>query len=399
MAKRANGEGTIRKRADGRWEGRYYDPITDRQRSVYAKTQAQVRDKLKAQLERAPIYSVSSADGENLSVSAWLDIWLSRYVTNIKPLTVASYKAQCENHIKPLIGNKKLKSLNVDIIQIMYNQLYSGSAATQGLSAKTIKNIHGVLHKALNQAVTNGYIPNNPSDGCVLPRVIKKEITPLSDDEIKKFLMAIETDKFSDIFFVTLFTGMRQGEVLGLMWKDIDFEQGKIVIRQQLQKEKRKDAEYFLGSLKNDKPRTIVPAQCVMTILKQRKRQQDNDKLIEGDNWQGDSLSDDFVFTNSIGQHLVPVTVYKHYKAIVKRIGIPESRFHDLRHSYAVIALQNGDDIKTVQSTLGHHTAAFTLDVYGHVSNKMYQDSADRMENYIKQVNQNFFDKSWLGSN
>lgn len=146
----------------------------------------------------------------------------------------------------------------------MYNQLYSGSAATQGLSAKTIKNIHGVLHKALNQAVTNGYIPNNPSDGCVLPRVIKKEITPLSDDEIKKFLMAIETDKFSDIFFVTLFTGMRQREVLGLMWKDIDFEQGKIVIRQQLQKEKR----------------------------------------------------------------------------------IPESRFHDLRHSYAVIALQNGDDNK-----------------------------------------------------
>ena len=136
-----------------------------------------------------------------------------------------------------------------------------------------------------------------------------------------------------------------------------------------------------------------------MTILKQRKRQQDNDKLIEGDNWQGDSLSDDFVFTNNIGQHLAPVTVYKHYKAIVKRIGIPESRFHDLRHSYAVIALQNGDDIKTVQSTLEHHTAAFTLDVYGHVSNKMYQDSADRMENYIKQVNRNFSDEIQLGSN
>ena len=398
MAKRANGEGTIRKRPDGRWEGRYCDPITNRQHSVYANTRGAVRNKLRAELDRA-IICPTSLKNEDLTVSGWLDIWLSRYVTNVKPLTISSYKTQCECHIKPMIGKRMLQSLTVDDIQIMYNQLFSGNSKVSGLSAKTIKNVHGVLHKALNQAVTNGYILTNPSNGCVLPRVVKKEIHPLSDSEIKKFLIAIEKDEFSDIFFVTLFTGMRQGEVLGLTWKDIDFEQNRIIIRQQLQRSRGGRADYFLGSLKNGKQRTITPAPYVMTILKQRKRKQDNDKLIEGNNWQGDSLSDDFVFTNSIGRHLVPVTVYKHYKAIVKRIGVPESRFHDLRHSYAVIALQNGDDVKTVQLTLGHHTAAFTLDVYGHVSEKMYQESAKRMENYIKNVNQNALNESWLGSN
>ena len=129
-----------------------------------------------------------------------------------------------------------------------------------------------------------------------------------------------------------------------------------------------------------------MPAPYVFNILKQRKKAQENEKFLAGACWTGDLLSDDFVFTDDFGHHLSPCTVYKHYKSIVKRIGVPDSRFHDLRHSYAVISLQNGDDIKTVQETLGHHTAAFTLDVYGHVSNKMFKESATRMEKFINEI-------------
>lgn len=214
MAKRANGEGTIRKRTDGRWEGRYYDPIKDKQRSVYGKTQKDVREKLsKITKEIMDGDYISESD---LKVGDWLDVWLEEFIGNVKPLTRASYQTQIRNHIKPNVGHLKLTDLKVHHIQKMYNVLSEEQNGIKGLSAKTIKNIHGVIHKALEQAVKNGYIKQNPSEACVLPKIYRKEITPLTDQDIKKFMIAAQSDKFSDVFIVTLFTGMRQGEVLGL---------------------------------------------------------------------------------------------------------------------------------------------------------------------------------------
>lgn len=381
MAKRANGEGTIRKRHDGRWEGRYYDPIADKQKSVYGKTQKEVREKLSGITQ--DILNRDYIQETNISVSEWLKIWLEQFTANVKPLTKSSYEVQCKNHIIPRLGNIRLKSLSVQHIQKTYNDLFEGRNSQEALSAKTIKNIHGVLHKALEQAVKSGYIKRNPSDACILPKVQKKAISPLNEDEIKKFMIAANDDKFMELFLITLFTGMRQGEILGLTWDCIDFEKGVIYIYQQLQKEKKKNSSYYLISLKNGKTRTLSPAPYVFELLKRLKQKQKNDKLLAGEKWTGDKLSDNFVFTNPFGEHLAFCTVYKHYKAIVERIGAPESRFHDLRHTFAVISLQNGDDIKTIQDALGHHTAAFTLDVYGHVSTKMNIESAKRMENYI----------------
>lgn len=274
------------------------------------------------------------------------------------------------------------------IIQRLYNNLFEGKDDNGKLSAKTIKNIHGVLHKALAQAQRNGYIKNNPSEDCVLPTVQRQEINPLSEEEIKDFMVAIRKDRFADIYITTLFTGMRQGEVLGLTWDCVDFDKGVIYIKQQLQKEKCKNAKYYLASLKNNKPRIIVPSSYVLNTLKDHKKEQDDEKRLMGNRWTGDELSDNFIFTDEYGHHLSHCTVYKHYKKIVQKIGVPKARFHDLRHSYAVIALQNGDDIKTIQATLGHHTAAFTLDIYGHVSQRMYLESAKRMDSFISGLNE-----------
>ena len=177
---------------------------------------------------------------------------------------------------------------------------------------------------------------------------------------------------------------MRQGEVLGLTWDCVDFESGSLLISKQLQyiTGENNHRVYQLASTKNGKLRKIVPADFVMDLLRQQWSQQAEWRLRAGPAWEDSGL----VFTNELGEHLVPFTVYKKFKKLVKEIGFPESRFHDLRHSYAVAAIRSGDDIKTVQGNLGHATAAFTLDVYGHVTDQMKRDSADRMQKFIQSI-------------
>lgn len=388
MAKKSTkGGGTIRQRADGRWEARYtvgVDPGTGKQiqKSVYAKTQKEVRKKLTeklAQLDQG-IYT----EPARLTVSNWLDIWLEEYVQGkVKPFTVDSYRVQIETHIKPALGAVKLAALNTPAIQKFYNQLGHPQGGRSALSPKTIKNIHGVFHSALKKAAALRYIPYNPSDACELPRIEKKEIQPLDDAVIAAFLKAVEGDRFEILYKVTVFTGMREGEILGLQWDCVDFDTGTINIRRQLQKEKKKGGVHYLSDPKNSKPRTIKPARAIMQLLQRRRAQQCANRLRAGKLWDNPW---NLVFTNETGRHLIAGTVYKDFKRKAAEIGLPDARFHDLRHSYAVAALQAGDDVKTVQGNLGHHTAPFTLDVYEHITEKMKQQSADRMEAFIESI-------------
>lgn len=382
--KNAKGAGSIRKRSDGRWEARYTagrDPGTGKQiqKSVYGKTQAEVRKKL--QKSCVAIDEGIYIDPVKFTVGDWLDVWLSDYTPNLKPLTLKSYEGHIKNHIKPAIGAIKLSALNTHQIQTFYNRLIKGNGDTRGISPKTLKNLHGVLHKALKQAVEMGYIKFNPSDACRIPRIEKPDIKPLEDTEITQLLKAIDGHKYETLFLVDLFTGMRQGEILGLTWDCVDFQKGTITIYRQLQKIK---GEYRFVSLKNDKRRCITPAQSIMRLLQDHKRIQNEWRLKAGEAWERSGL----VFTNELGRHLAHCTVYNNFKRVAKSIGLKKARFHDLRHSYAVAALQSGDDIKTVQENLGHHSASFTLDVYGHVSERMRRESAERMERFIKGVSE-----------
>ena len=204
----------------------------------------------------------------------------------------------------------------------------------------------------------------------------RQEIRPLDEAQTAAFLNAIHGQPFERLFIVDLLTGLRQGELLGLRWKDVDFDAGTVTVAQQLLKSKEKGGTYFFGSLKNDKTRLLTPAPSVMKALREQRRVQTEWRLKAGEFWEDSGL----VFTDELGHHLSHVTVRKHFKKAVESIGIPEARFHDLRHSFAVNSLQAGDNPKTVQENLGHATAAFTLDVYAHATERMKRDSANRME-------------------
>lgn len=382
MAKRNNGEGTIRKRADGRWEGRYYDPLLQKQKSVYGKTQKEVIEKIK---------SVTRDIDDGIFVSknqihtlTWFDSWLSTYNTNVKPLTYDAYASIIKNHISPYLGHIPIQELQTEYIQNMYNSMLDESVG--GLSVKTVRNVHGVVHKALEQAVNVQLIKRNPAEACVLPKHIKKEIEPMDSDTVRLFLSEIRHDEFAEIYIVTLFTGMRRGEVLGLKWECVDFDNGTIKVKRQIQKRKGRNKVYYLAPTKNGKERLLFPAKFIMDILYDVKLRQDNWKKIAKEKWNTDTTWNGLVFTTRLGKYLVPDTVYSHYKRIVEDIGQGELRFHDLRHSFAVISLENGDNVKLVQEALGHHSSAFTLDTYGHITNRATKESAERMQNYFGSI-------------
>jgi len=384
-SRNASGSGSIRQRKDGTWEGRYSagtNPGTGKpiRKSVYGATQREVVVKLDA--IKTGVADGTYVEPSKLTVSQWLDIWATEYLGDVKPNTASIYKSSCRIHLIPALGKVKLSVLSTHTIQTLYNRLQRGADDKQGLSSKTIKNIHGVLHKALQQAVELGYIRFNPSDACKLPRTEKKEAQPLDDDAIMAFLDAIQGHRWEALYLVTLFTGMRQGEILGLSWICVDFRRGVISIDRQLQRN-RETRTWEIVTPKNSKGRRITPALSVMAALKEQQIRQLEWRLRAGQAWDN---KDDLVFTDELGRNLYAQKVYRDYKKIVADLGIPDARFHDLRHSYAVAALQSGDDIKTVQENLGHHTAAFTLDVYGHVSERMKQESAARMEGFIKSV-------------
>ena len=394
--KNAAGCGNIRKKIVKRngkeypyWEARYtvgFDPGTGKQiqKSVTGKTQKEVAQKLK-ELTAALDAGTYTAPNK-MTVGQWLDTWQREYLANVKPSTVSSYEATIRNHLQPGLGAIRLDSLTTHDIQEFYNSLYSSSESRNALSSKTIKNIHGILHHALEQAMLNNYIRSNPSNACVIPKAIKKKVKPMNEHQIADFLKAIKGHKYENMFLVALFTGMRQGEVCGLQWECVDFDNGTILIDKQLQSLRGKvrgDKEkYALVPTKNGKERTITAAPYVMDLLWKTKQAQDANRKDFG----SDFLENDLVFTDEIGNRVTPQALYRAFKLVVTELNMKEVRFHDLRHSYAVVSLKSGDDVKTVQENLGHATASFTLDTYGHVTEKMKKDSANRMQAFIKSV-------------
>ena len=386
--KAAAGTGTIRKKTITRngksyeyWEARYtqgYDPGTGKQiqRSITGKTQKEVAQKLKA--ATAAIDEGTYTAPSRMTVGQWMDIWVAEYLGGVKPRTVDNYKGVVNHRIKPGLGAVKLDALNPHTVQNYYNGL-----TKEGLAPKTVKNVHGIFHKALQQAVSNGYIKNNPADSCILPQAIRKELKPMDEDMITAFLKAIQGHQFGDLFTVTLFTGMREGEALGLLWDCVDLTKGTITVDKQLQLIRGSGGQYQMVPTKNSKSRSITLAASVTKVLRDVKRKQLENRLRYGPLWEDSG----FVFTDELGHHLSASSVYKSFKKVMEQIGSPETRFHDLRHSYAVASIRSGNDIKTVQENLGHATAAFTLDVYGHVTEKMKQESAAQLDQFIKAVN------------
>ena len=305
-----------------------------------------------------------------------MEEWLATFCANkVKPLTLSSYSAMIRNHIVPAIGAVELQAVKGAHIQRLYN-----SMTAAGLSGKTVKNVGAILHKAFSVAMKQGIIAANPCDAAELPKTEHKDIHPLADDEIPRFLAAIDESPMRNAYALCLFAGLREGECLGLSWGQVDFERGRITVSQQLQQEKAKGGRYYISpSTKSGKPRTIEPPPIAFEYLRAERVKQLENRLRAGPIW---SNPDDLVFTDEAGKHYTFFMFYRRFKRIAASIGRPDARPHDLRHTAATVAIASGADIKSVQDLLGHTTASFTLNVYAHTSEQMMKDTAARMQSY-----------------
>ena len=380
----AYGAGSIRQRPEGLWEARVTvgsNPGTGKpiRRSIYGDTQAAVRKEMTAVLRDVDRGTYQTPS--KMTVKIWMETWLDIFCTGLKPLTVSAYNTAMKTHIVPAFGAMPVQELKGIHVQKLFNDMLEA-----GKSPKTVKNKAAILHKALSVAVKQVYIAANQCEAAEVPKVTRHEIKPLTDAEIPVFLAAIEDHPFRNAYGLCLFAGLREGECLGLTWDCVDFERGRITVRQQLQKSRTESGTYrIVSSTKSGKVRVIEPPTVAFDYLRSERTRQVENRLRAGKLWDN---AQDLGFTNPLGGPVVRETFRRPFKRLAASMGRPDLRPHDLRHTCATVAIAAGADIKSVQSLMGHATASFTLDVYAHTSETMMADTASRMQSYYDNLAQ-----------
>lgn len=368
---------SVRQRANGTWEGRYYG-ADGKQHSVYGSSKNAVKEKLAA--KRTEISQGVAITETDLTVEQWGREWLDNFKANrVKHSTMDNYDTYFRLHIAPYIGHIKVKDLTTLTVQRLYNQLEK-----KGMSAKSVYNVHGMLHGMLDKAVKLNLLHQNVSKNCELPRFVKHEMYPLNKDEVGQFMGLAEDDQYYLMMRLDFFTGLRESELIGLSWDCVDFDKHTLrVYRQFVRIASGPDkGKMMYMPLKNGKERTITLTTSALNVLKEAKRKQSEMRLRAGSSWENEH---NMIFTRENGRFVRFKTLYVHFKAIVKKMGRPEVRFHDIRHTFATLSLQSYVDPKTLSEALGHATVAFTLDVYGHSNEDMKQQAADQLEQLICQ--------------
>ena len=382
MAKRRpSGDGMVRKRDDGRWEGRIVvghkkngDPIFHHD---YANTQKELTDKLHQSIER--YQDVELTEDSRMTLGEWLDIWLEEYKEGtIRPSTMKNYRQFIDCYIKPQLGHKQVSLVTSQDIQRMYRRLkkegriHEHAEDGYGLSDATVNHIHTVLHGAMKDAVQAHIIPKNPTEGPTAPRPNYKPKRILNEQELDTFMEAIREDEvWYEFFYTELMTGLRRGEICGLMWKDFDEKKGTLKVCRTLHSKKM--GVFALGDTKTSKgTRTIILPQSIVELLRQRKKR---------------AISQ-WIFPHPTSPELPanPDSAYRRLKVLLQQAGLPDIRFHDLRHTFATHALTSGVDAKTLSGILGHTNASFTLDTYTHVTSDMQRQASGIVGGFMEDL-------------
>jgi integrase len=376
MAKRANREGTIYRRKK---DGLYCASITladGKRKYFYSKKRQEVYEKLHEALREQQQGTLITAPQQTLS--QYLSYWLENNVKgSIRPRSYERYEAIVRLHLVPLLGKVKLQALTPQHVQSLKSKKLK-----EGLSPTTVSAIQGVLHKALSDAVKMGLIARNVCDAVSPPREQHKEIHPLTADQARKLLEAAKGHSQEALFVLALATGMRRGELLGLKWQDINFAEGTLQVRRILSRVPTQMREEVGDLYMEAEPKTkssrrnIALAAFAVEALKQHRIRQEEAKRKAGDAWE----DHDYVFCTPMGKHLNPGHgVLVQLKILLKKAGLPEIRFHDLRHSAATLLLSSGVHPKVVQEILGHSQISMTMDIYSHVLPTMQRDAMEKL--------------------
>ena len=370
--KRGNGEGSIYRRSDGRWAGVLdlgYVAGKRCRKSYYGRTRTEVAERLAAAL-RSNTDGVP-VPGERQTVGQFLTHWLGeRAMTGLRESTHRGYEAKIRVHILPSLSRTPLAKLTVQAVQT-----FLSDKLRSGLSPRTVLHLRAILRAALNDAVKWGLVTRNVAALADGPRAIHDEIDPFTPDEARRLLLAIRGDRLEALYTIALAVGLRQGEALGLKWGDIDLESGTVVVRNALDRHK---GEFRLVEPKTKKSRrTLALPAIAITALKARRAAQAEERLAVGLDWQG---SWDLVFTTPFGAPLHGSNVTRAFKSILKRAGLREQRFHDLRHACASLLIVQGTHPRVIMETLGHSRISTTMDTYGHVIPELQRDAANQMD-------------------
>ena len=374
MAKRRpSGDGMVRKRDDGRWEGRIVVGHKENGDSIFHYVSAKTQKALMEKLHK----SIDEYDGAELTedcrmtLGEWLDIWLRECAEpSVRPSTYKGYRGYAERNIKPFLGSKQISKVTAADVQTLYRKLQREGGVDGGaLSPTTVRRIHGVLHQALNAAVDRHLIVKNPTDDVTLPKKVTAAKTILNDKQLERFMEVIKTDEhWHDFFYLEITTGLRRGELCGLMWTDFDAEKGTLTVRRTLHN--KEGGGYYVGETKTGAGRRIIklPPSTVQ-LLSERKRT---------------SISQ-WIFPNPIHPEdpIMPNSGYTRMKKLLAEAGLPDMRFHDLRHTFATHALTSGVDAKTLSGILGHTKTSFTLDTYTHVTGDMHRKASGIVSEFM----------------
>lgn len=379
MAKRRPaGDGMVRRREDGRWEGRIVighrengEPLF---RHVYAKTQKALLDKLHQNIEC--YRDVELTEDSWMTLGQWLDRWLTEYKAGtVRPGTLEGCHRYIEYYIKPQLGDKQISLLSQQDIQRMYRRLKTEGRIREHpemghqLSDSMVRHIHSTLHAALKDAVQAHVISRNPTEGTTAPKPNYKPKRILTGEELDAFRAVVEQDEvWWDFFQTELMTGLRRGEICGLQWSDFDEESGMLKVCRTLHGQRK--GEYTVGETKTETgTRTIVLPPSTAELLRKRK----------------ETAVSEWIFPNIYEPEkpMHPDYAYHRLKTLLKQAELPLIRFHDLRHTFATMALEHGMDVKTLSATIGHVSSVTTLDIYSHITDTMQRQAAVHIDRKI----------------
>jgi integrase len=370
--RRVKGEGSLFYREDrDRWVAQI--KLEDgRMKTRSAKTQREAAALLKNMQRELEQGTMVTRARQN--TGQFLEHWLERvHKPTIRESSYIRYRTILDQHLLPALGPIQLQKLTPEHIETLYERKQK-----EGLSARTIRTLHVVLHRALETAVRRRYIARNVCDDVSLPRLSRHEIRPLTGEQAHRLLASARGHRLECLLMVALATGMRRGELLALRWKDIDFERKSLSIRHTVNRFERRGYIETEPKTQSSRRNIILPS-FVIEALKQHRVRQVEARLKAGTAWQ----EHDLVFCNMYGRYMDPAGLRRLYKGLLKQAGLPDLRFHDLRHSAATILLSMGVPAKVIQELLGHSQISMTLGTYSHVLPGMQQDAMDRWDDWF----------------